>query len=318
LSDQEPPGRSQESLAERVARKLSEGKDKASPVASKSALERPAPAPAPAPAPTPPPVVAAPIAAAAPPAAQAPSAPPPAPQNVIDIPLEKLRAAGFITPNSGSGGVVEEFRLIKRQLMRSAFDEDNRVMRERGNVIMVTSALPGEGKSFVALNLAISFSLELDFYVLLVDVDNHRHQISTYLGLPKGEAGLVDVLVDQDLQMRDVIRRTSISNLSVIAAGRPRPNGTEILASKNMAGLLDDLTKRYPDRIIVIDVPPLLNSTEGLVLAPHVGQAVVVVEKDRTTKRALNQALDRLRACPEVGCVLYSDHGAGKSIGKAR
>jgi len=314
LSDQEAPGRSQESLAERVARKLSEGKDKASPVAPKSALERPAPAP------TPPPVPAAPAPAAAPPAAEAPAAapPPPPPQNVIDIPLDKLRAAGFITPNSGTGGVVEEFRLIKRQLMRSAFDEDNRVMRERGNVIMVTSALPGEGKSFVALNLAISFSLELDFYVLLVDVDNHRHQISTYLGLPKGEAGLVDVLVDQDLQMRDIIRRTSIANLSVIAAGRPRPNGTEILASKNMAGLLDDLTKRYPDRIIVIDVPPLLNSTEGLVLAPHVGQAVVVVEKDRTTKRALNQALDRLRACPEVGCVLYSDHGAGKSIGKAR
>jgi len=312
LSDQETPGRGQESLAERVARKLAEGKDKASPVEPKSAIEPPAPTPVPSP------VAAEPASAAPRPAAEAPSAVPPAPQSVIDIPLDKLRAAGFITPNSGSGGVVEEFRLIKRQLMRSAFDEENRVMRERGNVIMVTSALPGEGKSFVALNLAISFSLELDFYVLLVDVDNHRHQISTYLGLPKGEAGLVDVLVDDKLQMRDVIRRTSIGNLSVIAAGSPRPNGTEILASKNMAGMLDDLTKRYPDRIIVIDAPPLLNSTEGLVLAPHVGQAVVVVEKDRTTKRALNQALDRLRACPEVGCVLYSDHGAGKSIGKAR
>lgn len=300
MSDEEPAKSGPKTLAERVAQKLAESKEK-------PAGDNPVKA---TPRPTPPPVASVP-----------PPAPPPPPgplSQPIDIPLDKLKNAGFLTPNAGNKDLVEEFRLIKRQIMRSAFDEDNRVMREHGNVIMVTSPLPGEGKSFIALNLAISFSLELDFYVLLVDVDNARHQISKYLGVSFEEPGLVDILVDQQLQMRDVIRRTSIGNLSFIAAGRPHPNGTELLASKNMGEMLDDLTKRYPDRIIVIDAPPLLSSTEGLVLAPHVGQAVVVVEKDKTTKRTLNQALERLQACPEVGCVLYADSGHGKSFGKIK
>lgn len=296
-------------LAERFARKLSERRD----ARAASSPQSITPSLAPSPAAKRPQAAVSEAAAAAPPPPKGEEETPVIP---IEIQFKQLESRGFITPQTENTQTVEEFRLIKRQIMRIAFADDGGGINENGNVIMITSAGPGAGKSFVALNLAISFSLERDFYVLLVDADNRSHAVSDMLGVGQDQPGLVDILVDDKLEMKDIIRRTSIPNLSFISAGRPHLHGSELMASKQMAGCLTDITNRYPDRIIFIDAPPLLTSTEGLVLAPHVGQSVVVVEKDHTTKKALNQALDRLQGCPEISSVLYNDPHGRRSFGK--
>ncbi len=316
-------------LAERFARKLAERRlaerqvADAAKAAAKAAAKgsTPSPSAAPAaptkttliaatPAPTIPPATLSSDAATATDAVEPPATPAPTPEppdRTVRIDFNRFKARGIITPDNENSAAIEEFRFIKRQVIRMSYSDSNEKIRDNGNVIMVTSAVAGEGKSISALNLAISFSLELDFYVLLVDADNRRHTITDLMGVDPNDAGMVDLLVDPQLQMRDIIRRTSIPNLTFIPAGRPHPRGTEILASKQMATTMNDMTKRYPDRIIIIDTPPLLASTEGVVLSSHVGHAIVVVEKHRTTKRSLHQALARLKGCPEVSCILSVD-----------
>ena len=220
------------------------------------------------------------------------------------INFKRLQAAGIITPNSVRTDTTEEFRVIKRQLMKATFNEDGKVRGHNGNVIMVTSSIPHEGKSFISLNLAMSLSMERDLYVLLVDGDNHRHGLSTMLEAEKTKVGLVDLLFDKSLRMRDIIQRTNVPNLSVIPAGQPHPQAAEFMASKGMVNLMDDLAQRYPDRLIIIDTPPVLASTEGVVLSSHVGHVIVVVEKDYTSKRQLRRSLEMLDGCENISCIL--------------
>ena len=230
-----------------------------------------------------------------------------APAQVLSINFNRLASFGFLTPSTERSNLTEEFRVIKRQVLKTAFEEGRKRRSESSNIIMVTSTSPSEGKTFVSLNLAMSLSLERDYYVLLIDADSHRHTLTDLLGPGAGQAGLVDLMVDRDLHLRDIIRRTNIPNLSFIPAGRSYAHGSELLSSKEMAALLLDIAQRYPDRIIIIDTPPLAASTEGVVLSSHVGHAIVVVEKDRTTKRQLQQTLQMLEGCEEVSCVLNMD-----------
>ncbi|MBF0561719.1 MAG: polysaccharide biosynthesis tyrosine autokinase [Alphaproteobacteria bacterium] len=225
----------------------------------------------------------------------------------IHINLHRLKSAGVVTPDSPRSVNTEEFRVIKRYLMKIAFPEDPATRIKNSNVIMVTSSIPGEGKTFTSLNLAMSFSMERNLYILLVDADNHRHSLSAMIEADISNVGLIDLLVDHSLHMRDIIFHTDIPNLSFIPAGRPHPQATELLSSKDMATLIGELASRYPDRLIIIDTPPLLASTEGAVLSSHVGHAVVVVEKDRTPKRSLQRTLEMLDGCQNVSCILNMD-----------
>ena len=226
---------------------------------------------------------------------------------VIQINFRRLQTQGFITPTVERNSTTEEFRVIKRQLLKSAFTEERQRRSDNSNVFMVTSSVPAEGKTFISLNLAMSLALERDLYVLLVDADNHRHSLTDQIGGNPNQTGLVDLLVDPSLQLHDIIQRTSIPNLSFIPAGRPHPHGSELLASKEMAAMMKELAMRYPDRLVIIDTPPLLASTEGVVLSSHVGHAIVVVEKDRTSKRSLHRTLQMLEGCQEVSCILNRD-----------
>jgi receptor protein-tyrosine kinase len=208
----------------------------------------------------------------------------------------------MVTPASSNSKIAGEFRVIKRPLLANAQGKGVTPV-ERGNLIMVTSSLAGEGKSFVAVNLAMSIAMEVDSTVLLVDGDVIAPGVMRTLGLRESK-GLIDLLTTPSLDVGDVLLKTNVDRLSVLPAGTSHDRASELLASDAMARLLQDLASRYPDRVILFDSPPLLATTESRALASHMGQIVVVVEADRTPKGTVEDALSKVEACPVVMTVL--------------
>lgn len=220
----------------------------------------------------------------------------------VHIDLARLAAAGFVTPDAPRSQLADEFRVIKRPLLTNVQGKSAAPVA-RANLIMVTSSVPGEGKTFVAINLALSIAMELDRTVLLVDADVSRPSMLERLGLPPSR-GLLDVLTDGALELPDVLLRTNVERLSLLPAGTAHARATELLASEAMNRLLDELATRYPDRILIFDAPPLLPSTESRVLATHMGQVVLVVEAEHTPQASVTQALATIESCPVVMTVL--------------
>lgn len=216
--------------------------------------------------------------------------------------LEAISASGLLVPNAARSQLADEFRVIKRPLIANAMGRSGTPI-SNGNLIMVTSALPGEGKSFTAINLAISIAMELDNTVMLVDADVARPSVLNMLGLPPSK-GLLDVLQDNSLDISGVLLRTNIEKLSILPSGTPHPRATELLASDIMIRLLDDMASRYNDRIIIFDSPPLLLTTEARVLATHMGQVVMVVNAENTLQAAVKQAITTIQSCPVKMMVL--------------
>jgi exopolysaccharide/PEP-CTERM locus tyrosine autokinase len=219
-----------------------------------------------------------------------------------ELDLGRLAAEGFVTPDGSKSRLANEFRVIKRPLIANAKGKSATPIKW-ANLIMVTSALPGEGKSFTAVNLALSIAMEMDSTVLLIDGDVAGPSLTRMLHLPRGP-GLTEVLSDRRVSVADVLIRTNVPKLTIMSAGEPHDRNTELLASEAMHTLLSELSTRYADRIIVFDSPPLLPTTESRVLATHMGQIVVVVESDKTTHRRVNDALATIEACPVVMTVL--------------
>lgn len=220
----------------------------------------------------------------------------------VTIDLAMLHEKGLVTPDRPRSTIAEEFRVIKRPLLRNVIEEGPARI-DNANLIMITSALSGEGKTFNAINLAISMAMELDYTVLLVDADVSRPSVFRQLGLAP-ERGLMDILSGEVDDLSDVLLRTNIEKLSLLPAGMPHSRATELLASENMNRLLKQMATRYSDRIIVFDSPPLLLTTESRVLATHMGQVVVVVEAERTTHASIRQALATIESCPVKMTVL--------------
>lgn len=221
---------------------------------------------------------------------------------VQSINLARLHRMGVVSPDAEKSQIAEEFRIIKRPLIANAFGQGTARVKN-GNLIMVTSSLPGEGKSFCAINLAISMAMEMDRTVLLIDADVAKPRIPEYLGI-HADKGLLDVLQDKDLKLSDVLIRTDIAKLTVLPAGRTYKRATELLASAAMTRLIEDIGNRYPDRIILFDSPPLLATSESSVLATHMGQIVMVVEAERTSQEAVREALSHIQSCEVVGMLL--------------
>jgi protein-tyrosine kinase len=224
----------------------------------------------------------------------------------VDINLARLHQMGMVTQDGGRTSAAEDFRIIKRPLLRNAQDAVAQG-RKNGNLIVVTSALPGEGKTYCALNLAMSIAMEKDHTVLLVDADVARPSVLRVLGLPAAP-GLMDILLDDAKGLPDVIMRTNIASLSLLPAGRNNKHATELLASQAMSALLTDIASRYPERIVIFDSPPLLLTSEANVLAAQMGQVVLVVESESTTQRDVREALRRLENCPRVDLVCNKAH----------
>jgi len=213
----------------------------------------------------------------------------------VEINLALLESAGIVTPNAPRSHVADEFRVIKRPLISNAVGRGATSL-PHGNLIMVTSAMPGEGKSFTALNLAMSIAAELDHTVMLVDADVARPSILRMLGLPDGP-GLLDLL-EGKAEMASVLLKTSIDKLTILPSGTPHARATELLASDAMRLLLDDISKRYPDRIVIFDSPPLILTTEARVLATQMGQVVLVVQAEKTLQADVQHALATIESCP--------------------
>lgn len=219
------------------------------------------------------------------------------------VDMARLKQMGILTPDAGRNKIAEEYRLIKRPLLANAFGHGETPPLPHGNMIMVTSSLPGEGKSFTAINLAISMATEMENTVLLVDADVTKTAIMRYLGL-QGDRGLIDVLLDPSIALSDVLIRTDIAKLTVLPSGRGIAHSTELLASSAMRAFVDDISSRYPDRIVIFDTPPLLATSEASVLASYMGQVVFVVEAERTPQEAVREALGHIAEHPSVGVVL--------------
>lgn len=225
------------------------------------------------------------------------------------IDFAHLSELGFITPDQEPTRIAEEFRIIKRQLLLKAFGTGDKAI-PNGNLIMVTSAQPREGKTFCSINLAMSIASERDLTVLLVDADVARPSILKTLGLPEGK-GLVDYIMDENVQLSDCLIRTNIENLSILPAGRAHPLATELLASERMGDIVQEIAQRYPDRVIIFDSSPVLANSAPGVLALHVGQVLLVAEADRTRETQMQESLTLLNGCKNISLLLNKSPFSG-------
>jgi protein-tyrosine kinase len=236
----------------------------------------------------------------------------PGPQLTLD--RGRLAGFGIAIPSSARSRTVEEFRLVKRNLMAAWPQSDLTGDRRSGRLIMITSARPGEGKTFTSINLALAFASERDVKALLVDVDTQHPGLPKIFGIP-GEKGIVDVLAG-DLELSEVLIQTNLPNLMLLPAGRGGPHVPELLSSREMGALLVELMQRLSDRFIIIDTPPCMASSDAAALAPLVGQIVFVVEAHSTQQEEVEAALSMLSACPQISLLLNkSDTLASEHFG---
>ena len=212
-----------------------------------------------------------------------------------EIDREQMREAGLIVPEDAVSGLLEEFRIVKRDLIADARASKNPKHRR----ILVCSPHQGEGKTYCATNLAIALAAERDVEVLLVDADVIRPSVAKRLGID-AETGLMDVLADFSLRPERLAVRTDIEGLSVLPAGSTSSHDAELLASERTGEVLDRLTRGAPNRFIIFDTPPALAAE----LAAHVGQALLVVRADETSRAALEDARGLLSACPNIKLLL--------------
>ena len=222
--------------------------------------------------------------------------------------LDRLLAANMLVPGSDlSREIQDDYRRIKRPLVSNAVGR-NKSMVDRGNLILVTSSIPGEGKTYTSVNLALSIANELDSTVLLVDCDVAKQGVSRMLGL-ENVSGLVDVLESEDLSIGDVLLQTDIPKLRVVSAGKQNEYVAELLTSQRMNALIDELSSRYSDRIIIMDGPPLLPTPQTQILAGLVGQVVFIIEAGKTPQSLVAEALEMIPEEQATGVIMNKHEG---------
>lgn len=221
---------------------------------------------------------------------------------------DRLREANMLIPGSQLGQVFsDEYRRIKRPLLANAFGKTASLV-DQGNLILVTSSIPGEGKTHTAANLALSIAQEKDHTVLLIDCDINKFGISRLFGLTD-KPGLVDVLENDNLTIGDVLLRTDIPELSIISAGKGNEYVTEMLASQRMSDVVTELASRYDDRVIIFDGPPLLPTPQTQVLASLVGQIAFVIEAGKTPQILVEEALEMIPKEKATNLIMNKSEG---------
>ncbi len=247
-----------------------------------------------------------------------------------DIDLEAMAARGFLVPGEGRNQLAQELRRIKRPLLLNVRKSEalaDSVPTAPGteyrapNFIMVTSALPGEGKTYTSTNLAISIAAEIDRSALLVDADVAKRDLSRHFDLG-GYAGLTEALTNPAVHPDTYTLGTNIDRLELMSSGMREDNVDELFASNNMSRRLRALSRLDPSRIVVFDGPPLLVTTEAKVLAQYMAQIVLVIEAGKTPRDAVEHALRLLADQPSVSVVLNktsrpigNDYGYGYGYG---
>lgn len=219
---------------------------------------------------------------------------------VIDRAL--LAERGLLVPGAAIDALTEEFRLVKRQLLTTA-----RTVRrgdaDLSRTILVCSAQPNDGKTFCAVNLAISMAAERDVEVLLIDADFAKPDVMARLGLPDGP-GLLDALADPKVDVERCVVRTDVPQLSLLPCGTKSNADTELVASARTGELIAQLLAADPTRILIFDSPPVLAASPASVLANYAGQVMLVVRADRTGESDLREAVALLDGCEHVQLVL--------------
>lgn len=242
----------------------------------------------------------APVAAATPQIAEAPVR---FPEVFHPIDRKHLRDQGLIVPEGTVSGLMEEFRIVKRQLLLQAGELRRAGAGPAAQRVLICSPLPGEGKTYCATNLALAIAAEKESEVVLVDADFAKPSILSALGLPGGP-GLMDALADPAIDVADCVIGTDIPGLWVLPAGNATNSDTEFLASSRTRAVLDRLTQGAPHRVVIFDSPPALAASPAAELAKYVGQALVVARADRTGQSALEDAVALLSACPNIQLLL--------------
>ncbi|RPH54173.1 MAG: chromosome partitioning ATPase [Lysobacterales bacterium] len=227
---------------------------------------------------------------------------------LLELSIERLRHAGIAPPAADERRLMAEYRAIKRSVL-APLSQRTATPLVRGNVIMVASALPGEGKTFTSFNLAMSMATERDWTTVLVDADCTRQYLTASVGL-SGQPGLLDVLSDPGRSLSEVTYRTSIPGLLYVPAGSSSANATELMASDRMAGVVHDLLRLNPRTILIFDSSPILPTPESRALADATGQIVLVVKADETARSDVKAALDMLGPGHTVGVVLNQFQGS--------
>lgn len=217
----------------------------------------------------------------------------------------RLQEQGLIVPEGAVTALVEEFRIVKRQILLSAREARTAGGGAAAQRVLVCSPLPAEGKTFCATNLALAMAAEKDGEVLLVDADFAKPSILSLLGL-RGGKGLMDALADPQIRVEDCVVATDIPGLFVLPAGNRTASDSEYLASSHTAEVLDRLTRGAPNRMVIFDSPPALAASPAAELAKYAGQALVICRADQTGQRALEDALSLLSACPDIKLLLNS------------
>ena len=218
--------------------------------------------------------------------------------DIVRFDWEYLNNHGFIRLDDSHSRIAEEYRSIKRPLVTNALGARKRDINN-ANLILVTSSIPGEGKTFTSINLAFSIAAELDKKVLLIDADVAKPSISKVLGI-ESKVGLIDFLETDSLSLSDIILQTEVPGLRIITAGKSHKFSTELLASDKMIALSKELSDRYSDRIVIFDTPPLLATTQAEVLASQMGQVILVIGAEMTSQNFVIESVKKLQGCSDV------------------
>jgi protein-tyrosine kinase len=220
------------------------------------------------------------------------------------IDFDRLRAGGYLPAADQQRQFAEYCHRIKRPVIDRALSGEG---GEDARLILLSSALPGDGKTFISLNLALSMARERDISVLLVDGDLPKRQVSRALGM-QGDSGLLDALRDTRVDAETLIFDTDVPSLEVLPAGGPAEGAAELLASARMREIAARLSSRNPRRLILFDSPPLLVSSEARALAAIPGQIVLVARVGHTPRRAIQEAIGHVPKNKLVGLVLNDAH----------
>ncbi len=234
----------------------------------------------------------------------APAAPRP-PRATVAIDRAGLAERGMVEPGGAVTPLAEEFRLVKRHVLGEA----RALTRERGDaarMVLLSSAKPGDGKTFCAVNLALSLAAERDLEILLVDADFAKPDVLATLGVAAEGPGLLDAIADPAIDVEDCILATDVPQLMLLPAGRKSATDTELVASDRAHAILARLAAANPRRIVLFDSSPALEASPAAVLAGHVGQTIVVVRADRTSEADLRATVALLDACDHLELLLNS------------
>jgi exopolysaccharide/PEP-CTERM locus tyrosine autokinase len=222
---------------------------------------------------------------------------------MVVVDRQLLRDSGLLAPENLEKHMADQYRLIKRPILENVARAEVGADDSPMNLIMVASALSGDGKTFTCINLALSIATEQDTSVLLVDADVAKPHISTLFGIEQ-EKGLIDLLTTKELETRSAIIATDVPGLSVLPAGKTHPRATELLASKRMEKIVAELSAMQASRVVIFDSPPILATSESRVLATQMGQIVMIVCAGHTPQHAVTEALASLDETKAINMVL--------------